>query len=91
VKRGTRGEDGSAVARNDRVGEIVIDIAVEDFRPPAREREAKDVVVAGGFRERGDDDDDDVLSGALQPAVIRDYSVLVVNVERVGVFSPQSG
>lgn len=52
------------------------------------ERGTGGVVEPGGFREGGDDDD--VLACALEPAVKGDHAVLVVNVEGIGVFSPQS-
>ena len=68
---------------------MVVDVAVEHFRPKSRGGETEIVTLPRTFRERRDDDD--VLSGALEPAVISEHAIAIGLVECVDVVASQRG
>ncbi len=89
MERGAIGGDAAVVAGELGIGKIVVEVGVEDFLPCAGIGEADGVVVPGGFGQRGYDDY--VLPGAVEPPLEGDYTILVVDVEGVYVFTAEGG
>src|SRR5262245_54054432 len=79
VARRAGGDDRAAVAGRKRIDPVVVDVAVEDLEPLAGTGKPKVVRPPRGLTQCGDDDD--VRGAAVDPAVKRDHTVLIVHVK----------
>src|SRR5579863_10606469 len=80
--------DASAIAGDDGVHPVIVDVAVEDFGPYARTGETHVVVLPSGLRKGGHHHY--ILTCALEPAVECNHSIRIVHIERIDVVAAQS-
>src|SRR5580704_10456426 len=77
MHRAARGINRAAVAGHYRVDPVVVDIAIKDLEPGSAERESDLIAPPCRFVEARDHDD--VPARALEPSMVRDDAILVVD------------
>jgi hypothetical protein len=82
-----RGDDATAIPRDDWVNPVIVDVGVENLSPSPWAGKTDRVVIPGAFRERGNHHD--VLACAFDPAVKRDHTVQIVYMKWVYIVLAQ--
>jgi hypothetical protein len=75
--------DAPAIASNDRIDPVIINVAVKDLLPRSRKGEADGVVIPGRFGKSRSHYY--VMTGSLQPALKGKHPFLVADVERIHI------
>lgn len=84
----TRCIDAATVACRHGIDPVLIHIAIERLDPAARVGKADRIAPPGGVGKRRDDND---IGARVEPAVVGDDSVLVMDVESTHVVAAQGG